>query len=119
VNVACQTILKELKDNPRAPVLASSSDPSKQSHLTLYADTLAEDPVGLTQDVVSACRSSGQRRADLKKLILAGNASNLWSGPLPALQLLHDCDTRWSSTFLMVNRMTLLYPVCLVLGNLA
>lgn len=117
MNIACQTILKELKDNPRTPVLASSSDPSKESHLTQYANTLAEDPVGLTRDVVSACRSSGQRRADLKKLIIAGNASDLWNEPLPVLQLLRDCDTRWSSTYLMINRMTTLYPVCLFPSN--
>lgn len=30
---------------------------------------------------------------------------------LPVLQLLRDCETRWSSTFLMLDRVLTLVPV--------
>ena len=32
-------------------------------------------------------------------------------GTLPEVQLLRDCETRWSSTFLMITRVLNLYPV--------
>lgn len=32
-------------------------------------------------------------------------------GMLPEVQLLRDCETRWSSTFLMITRVLTLYPV--------
>jgi hypothetical protein len=32
-------------------------------------------------------------------------------GKLPEVQLLQDCETRWSSTFLMITRVLTLYPV--------
>jgi hypothetical protein len=38
-----QTVLKELKENPQVPVLASSSDPTHHAHLERYTNTLATD----------------------------------------------------------------------------
>jgi len=47
-----------------------------------------------------------------------GNKSGKWKGKLPGnaetlpvVQLLRDCETRWSSTYLMIERLLLLYPV--------
>ncbi|KAJ7235800.1 hypothetical protein C8J57DRAFT_1088647, partial [Mycena rebaudengoi] len=77
--------------------------------LRLYADALAKDPVGNTRHIVAACRGSGQRRADVRQIIEDGNKTALWK-PIPVVQLLRDCETRWSSTFLMSDRLTELYP---------
>ncbi|KAJ7159171.1 hypothetical protein C8R43DRAFT_882138, partial [Mycena crocata] len=75
---------------------------------------LESDPVGNTRQIVAACRGSGQRRADVKQIIADGNARFLWgeSGIIRVVQLLRDCETRWSSTFLMSDRLIELYPVC-------
>jgi len=119
-----QAILAELKSNPRAPVIAAScnsSDHGDQLPLALqnYASALEHDPVGECRDIVSACRSSGQRRNRLRNVIEEGNKNNYWRGKLPdgkmvlpVVQLLRDCPTRWSSTFKMVDRVLLLNPVC-------
>ncbi|KAJ7697181.1 hypothetical protein B0H17DRAFT_928548 [Mycena rosella] len=56
---------------------------------------------------------SGQHRSDLKVVIVQGNEKKVWDAPngtLPALQLLRDCETRWSSTYMMSGRVTELYP---------
>jgi hypothetical protein len=83
---------------------------------------------------VKALRSSGQRRDDLRAVIKAGNAARSWGRSnidtsdledgiesdsdemgaeeeIRVVQLLRDVDTRWSSTFLMVDRLLELYPV--------
>ncbi|KAI6006128.1 hypothetical protein EDD15DRAFT_2154708, partial [Pisolithus albus] len=79
---------------------------------------LQRDVIGTVRSIVSVCRASGQRRQDLRKVIVEGNSSGRWAGKLPdggdklpLYQLLRDCETRWSSTFLMIERLLLLYPV--------
>ncbi|KAJ7498281.1 hypothetical protein B0H11DRAFT_2155600 [Mycena galericulata] len=111
INIAAQTILKELKENPRIPVLASSSSLSFQQ-LHAYADALESDPVGQGRQIVASCRASGQRRSDLKRVIVQGNETKIWqpTGTLRVVQLLRDCETRWSSTFMMSDRVIELYP---------
>ena len=111
MNIAVKTILLELKENPREPVLASSSNPDDHAMLSRYAEALASDPVKRTRDIVAGCRASGQRRAELKKVIISGNEQASWD--LDVLQLLRDCDTRWSSTKNMITRLIHLYPVYL------
>jgi hypothetical protein len=114
VNIAVQTILKELKENGYDPVIATSIDPMGPSaELIEYATAVESDLVGRTRGIVAVCRKSGQRREDLKKVINTGNSSNAW-GPEVAIrpvQLLRDCETRRSSTFNMVDRLIELYPV--------
>ncbi|KAI0660766.1 hypothetical protein C8Q70DRAFT_1044080 [Cubamyces menziesii] len=80
-----------------------------------YADTLASDPVQKVRDLVTALRQSGQRRNELHQFIVDGVASGRWKDhpqgwQIKPLQLLRDCETRWSSTFLMIDRVLLLYP---------
>jgi len=78
-----------------------------------YTAAVKSDPIGCTRGIVAVCRKSGQRREGLMDVINAGNCSNAW-GPNIAIrpvQLLRDCETRWSSTFNMVNRLIELYPV--------
>ena len=77
-----------------------------------YAPALRNDPVKLARQLVTACRASGGRRAELREVIKEGNHIHAFGDkPLPELQLLCDVDTRWSSTFLMINRVLTLHPV--------
>ncbi|KAJ6552172.1 hypothetical protein B0H10DRAFT_1262256 [Mycena sp. CBHHK59/15] len=80
--------------------------------LELYAQALESDPIGNSRQIVAACRASGQRRADIKQIIIDGNDKFLWvpTGIMRVLQLLRDCETRWSSTYLMSDRLIELYP---------
>jgi hypothetical protein len=83
-----------------------------------YRAALAADIVGTTRKLVTACRVSGQRREDFELTIQEGNKARSWTDSegnrfsLPVLQLLRDCETRWSSTFLSIDRMLMLLPVC-------
>ncbi|KAJ7696975.1 hypothetical protein B0H17DRAFT_1266691, partial [Mycena rosella] len=65
-----------------------------------------------TRQAVAACRASGQRRDDVRQIIVDGNAKYLWQpdGIMRVVQLLRDCETRWSSTYLMSDRLIELYP---------
>ncbi len=114
MNIAVQTILEELKENGYDPVVATSADPAGPSaKLIEYATAVESDPVGHTRGIVAVCRESSQRREDLEKVINTGNSSNAW-GPdvvIRPVQLLRDRETRWSSTFNMVDRLIELYPV--------
>jgi hypothetical protein len=50
-------------------------------------------------------------------MIIEGNEKGWWTDPLgnpiqlPVMQLLQDCETQWSSTYLMIDRFLKLYPV--------
>lgn len=83
-----------------------------------YRAALAADIIGTARKLVTACRTSGQRREDFELTIVEGNAARTWKDsegnplPLPVLQLLRDCETRWSSTFLLLDRVLTLLPVC-------
>ncbi|KAF8959750.1 ribonuclease H-like domain-containing protein, partial [Flammula alnicola] len=81
-----------------------------------YLEAVEADLVGKCRSIVAACRSSGQRRQALLKKIDEGNKSGYWKGKLvngtdkiPLVQLLRDCETRWSSTFNMIDRVLELY----------
>lgn len=80
---------------------------------TAYCQALKENVVAMARDLVSACRASGQRRDGFADTIENGNEQGLWgSDPLRVVALLQDVETRWSSTFLMMDRVLELYPVC-------
>ena len=115
INIATQTVLDELKTNPFDPVIETAKDPSEIPHLTRYATALEADPVGKTRDLVTTCRSSGSRRQELRTVIADGNQSGRWlreeGREIREVQLLRDCKTRWSSTFLLIDRALMLYPV--------
>ncbi len=73
-----------------------------------YANALRYDVVGLARTLVTKCRASDQRRKELRSIITEGNEGGGWgenSEPIALLQLLKDVDTRWSSTFLMIDRL--------------
>ena len=79
-----------------------------------YADALQNDPVKRARQLVTACRASGLRREAFAKTITEGNESGAFGEgkQLRQVQLLRDVSTRWSSTFLMIDRLLELYPVC-------
>lgn len=82
-----------------------------------YRAALSTDIVGIARKLVTGCRASGQRREELELTIREGNEAETWTDSngnplqLPVLQLLRDCETRWSSTFLMLDRVLTLLPV--------
>ncbi|KAI5984036.1 ribonuclease H-like domain-containing protein, partial [Pisolithus albus] len=110
VNIACQAFIEEVKKNPFGTYDEATSPHSWQVGTS-------ESHGCTVRSIVSVCRASGQRRQDLRKVIAEGNSSGRWAGKLPdggdklpLYQLLRDCETRWSSTFLMIERLLLLYP---------
>ncbi|EIN06470.1 hypothetical protein PUNSTDRAFT_71957, partial [Punctularia strigosozonata HHB-11173 SS5] len=106
--------------------LPDDTDPAVRKEWERYRDALSGDPLGRTRKLVGDCRSSGQRRAGLQHSIHEGNRTKSWpqrafdegsmaddlqtGGELPEVQLLRDCETRWSATFLMIFRLLVLYP---------
>jgi hypothetical protein len=101
-----------MKDNPYYPVVECGADiPSDE--LLSYARALESDPVGQTRGIVNVCRASGGRRKELKSVIEDGNKSKTWGEIIRVVQLLRDCETRWSSTYNMIDRTMELYPVTL------
>lgn len=110
VNIAVQTALKDLKEGRTDPTneMETSLSPDPE-----YDDILRNDPVRRCRELVSTCRSSDIRRADLLATIKAGNMDSAWGAgiELRLMQLLRDVETRWSSTFLMIDRAMELYPV--------
>ncbi|KAJ2926565.1 hypothetical protein H1R20_g10525, partial [Candolleomyces eurysporus] len=76
-----------------------------------YMGLLQSDVVKLARQLVNFIRDSGQRREDFEAVIQSGNENNSWGDDkdgkpiqLRVVGLLRDVDTRWSSTFLMIDR---------------
>ena len=82
-----------------------------------YAVALATDLIVKCQKMVSSCCASGQRCEDFELTICEGNKSGVFhdgTGAMvvvPSLELLRDVNTRWSSTFLMIDRVLDLAPL--------
>ncbi|KAL4246220.1 Zinc finger BED domain-containing, partial [Abortiporus biennis] len=115
-NIATQTILKELKENPEASMFNLAASAVKESdwdQFMAYSEALSKDPVGRIQSLVATCRASSEHRREFKAIIQVGNELKKWESPdgtLPVLQLLQDAETRWSSTYLMIDHALFLYP---------
>ena len=128
INISVQHILAELKDTHSLfddYLYSGSVGPS----LDIYGVTLQGDPVGRVRKLVSDCQASGQQCSALHAVIRNGNQMKSWpqtvmdfdsptlpdaqktGGTLPEVQLLQDCETRWSSTFLMITHVLTLYLV--------
>ena len=78
-----------------------------------YNNALANDPVVRCRSLVAACRASGQCREDFMATIEEANSTSAFPDgqPIRCIQLLRDVDTRWSSIFLMIDRVLELYPI--------
>lgn len=125
INISVQHILAALK-NTYSLFEEHLHSNNVGSSLGTYGDVLRGDPVGRLRKLVSDYRVSGQQRSALRAVIRDGNKVNSWpqtmldfDSPdagkkgcsLPEVQLLRDCETRWSSTFQMIARVLTLYPV--------
>lgn len=111
VNIAVQTGLKHLT---KVDITTESGQDITDALLDNleYLDVLKGDVISLARQLVTACRASGQRREDLSRIINDGYASGDWSkDELRDVTLLRDVVTRWSSIFLMIDRLLELYPV--------
>lgn len=79
-----------------------------------YAEALQNDVVGAARSLITAVRGSGQCCEEFKQIIKNGNISGGWGDfkqQLRVVELLKDVDTRWSSTFLMIDRLLELWLV--------
>ena len=82
-----------------------------------YLEALTTDVLGTTQKLVAACRISGKCREEFLDTILEGNLDEKWVDDdrtlisKKTLQLLRDCETQWSSTYFMVDRVMVMLPV--------
>lgn len=78
-----------------------------------YRIALSSDPVGIVRKLINGCCASHLRREDLQAAIVHFN-DTLPKGEvkLHVLELLRDMEVRWSSTFLMIDRLLYLYRVC-------
>lgn len=128
VNIAVQTALKALSQSAPDPDPVSDRpedvfetvDPVETIGLIDddYALTLNADVVARVRELVRLCRSSSLRRAGFIAVVLEGNEQHWWGNDangkpvkIDPLQLLRDVDTRWSSTYLMIDRVLKLVPV--------
>ncbi|KAJ7189942.1 hypothetical protein GGX14DRAFT_382718 [Mycena pura] len=85
-----------------------------------YWQALFHDPVGSARSLVTACRASGQRRDAFEDTIKEGNKEGGFGDPLEVLRvvgLLKDVETRWSATFLTIDRLLEQYLVCFLLNE--
>ncbi|KAJ7702895.1 hypothetical protein B0H16DRAFT_1347354 [Mycena metata] len=88
----------DLHNNPIPQALMDNLD---------YWDPLKLDTVAAARKLVTACRASGQRREAFEATIRAGNDAGGWGNAAEELRvvgLLKDVETRWSTTFLMIDR---------------
>jgi hypothetical protein len=76
-----------------------------------YVQLLQDDTIKRARQLVHFIRDSGQRREDFIAVIKKGNEDGSWGKDsegknieLRVVGLLKDIDTRWSSTFFMVDR---------------
>ncbi|KAJ7070551.1 hypothetical protein C8F01DRAFT_1225955 [Mycena amicta] len=103
-------IVDELEAQPQ---MVLESDCPQGSELTAYYKAVKSKPLSSERAVISSCRASGLRRQEFATFIFDGNTKNLWktgdNGKLPILQLLRDCETRWSAIHLMNVRFLLLF----------
>ncbi|KAF9239468.1 hypothetical protein BU15DRAFT_17896, partial [Melanogaster broomeanus] len=110
VNIAVQTGLKHLTDVDNLIKPGEDITSALLENLD-YLDALRGDVVSAARQVVTACRASGQHREDLSRVIKEGYELGDWTKEdLGDVTLLRDVVTRWSSIFLMVDRLLELYP---------
>ncbi|EIN03294.1 hATC-domain-containing protein, partial [Punctularia strigosozonata HHB-11173 SS5] len=89
INLAVQAILNGIKTHggTLCCALPDITTPHKDEH-EAYAAALDTDPVGCVRNIT----------------IRQGNDSEVWPERIPERQLTRDCETRWSSTSLMLER---------------
>lgn len=75
-----------------------------------YAAAVKKDPIKMGRSIVIAIRASGLRRDDFFDTVRLGNSRN-WLKPgdlleqVPEHELKRDSETRWDSTYSMIDRL--------------
>lgn len=141
INIAVQTGVRQLTTPPTDipnpfpededwddPVWASDFEPgqytiTRNARLmqdTVYCLALQEDPIAQARNMVRAAKASGRRREEFQDTIREGNqAKRFGDVSLPESVLLLDVDTRWSSIYVMVDRVLELNQVEFPLRHLS
>lgn len=115
-----QYLLGELRDCFSETVIKAAVLPPGVA-VEDYLEALTSDVLGVARKLIAACRISGKRREEFVDTIIKGNTNEAWvddNGNLisrKTLELLRDCETRWSSTHLMVDRVLVMLPVRFVM----
>ncbi|KAI0682527.1 hypothetical protein C8T65DRAFT_551748, partial [Cerioporus squamosus] len=110
VNIAVKHALSALTDLEDAsadlPLETTAAPPIETP------ESIPDDPIKAARQLIAACRVSSQRRDVFRLAIIEGNRTGAFGEGvvLPVHELLRDVDTRWSSTFLMIDRLLVLYP---------
>lgn len=82
-----------------------------------YAAAVKHNPIKMARLIVISVRSSGLRRDEFLDTIKLGNSKNWFQPPgspvkkLPEHELKRDADTRWDSTYAMMDRLIEMRPV--------
>lgn len=87
---------------------------------TEYRDALRRDVLGKIRRCTVSIRSSGQRREQFHNIRKDGNATGGWGDdghPIRDIGPLNEVETRWSSSFFMVDRFIEIYPVTIIYSN--
>ncbi|KAF5329696.1 hypothetical protein D9619_009224 [Psilocybe cf. subviscida] len=80
-----------------------------------YYTALRSDVIACIRRFVTWVRASGQRREQFKTILQTGNTAGGWGNPPKILRnvgLKKEVETRWSSTYNMVDHFVELYLVC-------
>lgn len=126
INIAVQTGVRQLTAPPENssdpypdniadedPFWASNFDPeqyaiARNERLArdeIYCLALQADPIAQARNTVHASKASGRRREEFQDTIREGNKNKTFGeDSLPEAVLLLDVDTRWSSIYVMVDR---------------
>ncbi|KAI0365534.1 hypothetical protein BV20DRAFT_1038887 [Pilatotrama ljubarskyi] len=115
---APQSSESSLRADPSDPVLDLydvSTDPELNDALQddpEYMAALFSNPLRAARTLIAKARQSGPRREEFAKILTECIRNEMFGeGIEPSgRQLLRDVDTRWSSTFLMLDRLLSLYP---------
>lgn len=117
INLCVKAGIRQLTELPfeDTPIPQEDSDEfinDLEEETSRYSSILADDVVAAARHLVTAIRASGQRREDFAMVIAEGNKAGVFGlEGLREVVLLKDMDVRWSSTFLMIDRVLELYPV--------
>lgn len=109
----------DLINKAEPPLAPTSLSPSQTSN-----EALQRDPIALARSLVQFCRASGIRRHTFSEIIDDGNkngdfATNWNAGfQLPNLQLLHDMEVRWDSTYHMIHHIMEMEQVRSTFGSM-
>jgi len=117
INICVQHILKEYTKADFSDIANSWPVGKRNIKKNEYIDALRKDSLKHARSVVSAIRGSPLRQENFRNIIAVCNDQKLFRDDDNAVQLvgtielLHDVDTRWDSTYMMINQLRKLHPV--------